>query len=428
MFPYKSNDKKSVKLERLKLWDNFTYSLTYRCVHLSGAEWDKITGSRNLFLSMKYLEVLENSYPLNVIPMYLMVYRDEIPVMVGYFQVTDFTADVFADLLVQQVSEIKSKRIRMFERYLSKNKDYIVMRLVTCGNNLISGNYGFAHDPQLSREIVFSILSKVAKKIGSDKRLSNVISAVLIKDFSKNDLVGGEALVAEGFTNISVEPDMVIHIPEKVETLEQYISLFSKKYRNRAKAVLKASETLVRKEFGVAELEFYRDDIFELYEQVYARARYKIIKLSPDYFINMKTDFSDRFFVTGFFKRRELVSFDSYFSVSPDLLEAHYIGIDYALNKEHELYQNILYHLVELAATCNKKSLNLGRTASEIKSTVGAQPVDLHCFIAPQNTITKIIMKTFVGLLQPGAWIPRNPFAERNEVNNPRSNSPQKED
>ena len=95
-----------------------------------------------------------------------------------------------------------------------------------------------------------------------------------------------------------------------------------------------------------------------------------------------------------------------------DEVEAHYIGFDYDCNREFELYQTILYSYIEQAILEKKSHVNLGRTASEIKSTVGARAHELLCYIRPQNTISKIVMKPFMQFLQPSEWIPRNPFKE----------------
>ena len=63
-----------------------------------------------------------------------------------------------------------------------------------------------------------------------------------------------------------------------------------------------------------------------------------------------------------------------------------------------------------------RTKINLGRTAAEIKTTVGAKAENLICYIKPQNTISRIIQKPFISFLQPSEWVPRNPFKEENVV------------
>lgn len=149
----------------------------------------------------------------------------------------------------------------------------------------------------------------------------------------------------------------------------------------------------------------------ELYTQVYNQAKFKLGHLSANYFVDVMSSSPQSFYVDGWFLNGEMLSFACGFCLENEV-EAHYIGFDYDRNKEFELYQTILYSYVEQAILVKKIKINLGRTASEIKTTVGAKAHDLLCYIKPQNTVSKIIMKPFMQFLQPTEWVPRNPFKE----------------
>ena len=134
-----------------------------------------------------------------------------------------------------------------------------------------------------------------------------------------------------------------------------------------------------------------------------------MVKLSPDYFVEMKKMFPNHFFIRAYYKENNLVAFQSGF-ILEESIEAHYVGFDEKHNEEHECYQNLLYDFINTAIINKKKTIQLGRTAAEIKSTVGATPIDLVCYIKPQNSISKLVMKPFIKFLQPSEWVPRNPF------------------
>ena len=72
----------------------------------------------------------------------------------------------------------------------------------------------------------------------------------------------------------------------------------------------------------------------------------------------------------------------------------------------------MLYDYVKEAIENSSKKLLLGRTASEIKSTVGAEALELTCYIRHRNPLSNRIIKPFVDFLKPSEWIPRNPFKE----------------
>ena len=204
---------------------------------------------------------------------------------------------------------------------------------------------------------------------------------------------------------------MIIDLPEGLHSLADYVNGFSKKYRNRAKGILKASGALTRKRLTPEEIIHHNDALYGLYLNVYKQAKFKLAHLSQTYFADIIKAGPGLFYVDAWFKDEAIVSFASGFYLT-DEIEAHYVGFDYKINKEYELYQTILYSYIEEAIAVKKQRINLGRTAAEIKSTVGAKAHELICYIKPQNTVSKLIMKPFMQFLQPSAWIPRNPFKE----------------
>ena len=133
--------------------------------------------------------------------------------------------------------------------------------------------------------------------------------------------------------------------------------------------------------------------------------------LTSSYFAEMKQALGDKFSFVGYFQNEKLIGFKTTFILEHET-EAHFIGLDYSVNKELDLYQNILYDYVKEAIENSSKKLLLGRTASEIKSTVGAEALELTCYIRHRNPLSNRIIKPFVDYLKPSAWIPRNPFKE----------------
>lgn len=399
-----------------KLNNGFSFTLFGSAASIPANEWDKVSGGRTVFLERGYLSLIEKCSDTRLTARYVIVYLNEKPCGLIYFQVTDFKAGVFGDLLTRQVENLRSKRLKLFENYIGSNKEEVLMRLFTCGNNIVSGEYGFRFSDSITDTTATSIVLEITDVVSREEKLRGTISAILIKDFVKK-LQPEELVLKEKYSDCLVEPNMVIEIPSDVSSLAGYIQLFSKKYRNRAKSILKAGSTLEKRILSLDLLKKYEADIYQLYSSVYEKAKFKLLKLPENYFSEVKRMYNETFFVCGFFKGEQLVAFSSYFIMPDDSFEAHYIGFDYALNNEFDLYQNILYKNIECAIESGKRVVNLGRTAAEIKTTVGAKPVDLICYIRPQNTISKIILRPFIQFLQPSEWIARNPFKEENLQN-----------
>ncbi len=413
MFFCKHIKKKSGTPKREKLEKNFEYVVYDFAKEVEVDSWNNVLNHSNVYLELDYLKLLENTPGNNFKSRYVVLFHNNKPSAIAYFQVIDFKASVFGDILDSKVNQIKSHRARLFEHYIDKSGDDVVMRLLTCGNNVVSGEHAFLFTEKLSVSHQFKIIEALIDRISKIEKLRGKISAVLVKDFY-SPIKGSPKCMfkSEKYVEFNVEPNMVVDIPSGISLLDEYIGLFSKKYRNRAKAILKSGEQLELRILSVDEIEKTEAEFYALYEQVYNNAKFKLVKLPENYFSECKKIFGERFTFSAFYLNNKPVAFFTGIDLNQSCLEAHYIGFDYAHNKEYELYQNILYAFLNQAILLRKKRLNLGRTAAEIKSTIGAKNQELTCYVRPQNTVSKVVLKPFINFLQPSSWVPRNPFKE----------------
>lgn len=394
-----------------KLNDQFSFSLFENADAIVAKDWDALTKNETIFLDRDFLKIVERGEHTQLMCRYVVVYHNDKPCGIIYFQIVDFKAEVFGDLLSNQVETLKSKRMNLFEKYVDSNKNEVLLRLFTCGNNLVSGEYGFIFDKKLKTDEAHSLLLKIIELVSKEEKLRGTIAAILLKDFSE-PLEPEKLFKNEKFSEFFVEPNMIVEIPGQINSVEEYIDLFSKKYRNRAKSIFKSFADIETVYLGLNEIKLHEKELYALYEQIFEKAKFKLIKLPLDYFSSVKQFYNDRFTVKAFFHEKKLVAFASNFLMPDGSVEAHYIGFDYNLNSTFNLYQNILYSMIREAIIHKRTKINLGRTAAEIKTTVGATAENLICYIKPQNTISKLIQKPFISFLQPAEWTPRNPFKE----------------
>jgi hypothetical protein len=394
-----------------KLNEDISFTLYDRAESIPTADWEFITKGKTTFLEKNFLKIVERGEHTKLACRYVIVFKEQKPCGIIYFQVVDFKAGIFGNLMSQQVENIKSKRMNLFERYLDSNKEEVLLRLFTCGNNLVSGEYGFLFDKTVHQHTASEILLKITDLIAKEEKLRGTISAILLKDFHE-PLEPRALYTDEKYSDFFVEPNLIVTIPEGVNSLNGYIELFSKKYRNRAKSIFKNLGEVVVKELDLSEIKAHEKQIYSLYESIFENAKFKLIKLPGNYFSSVKEIYPDTFKIKGFFSGDRLIAFASCFLMEDQSLEAHYIGFDYALNTQYDLYQNILYLMIGEAIAHGRSKVNLGRTAAEIKTTVGAKAQNLLCYIKPQNTISKMVQRPFISFLQPAEWTPRNPFKE----------------
>ena len=106
---------------------------------------------------------------------------------------------------------------------------------------------------------------------------------------------------------------------------------------------------------------------------------------------------------------QKMVGFSAVFHFN-NIIDASFVGFDYGLNKEHAIYQRMLYDFVELSIILGAHELRLGRTAELIKSSVGAEPVDMKLYIKHRNSISNKLLAPFISSISPAKFELRSPF------------------
>ena len=70
----------------------------------------------------------------------------------------------------------------------------------------------------------------------------------------------------------------------------------------------------------------------------------------------------------------------------------------------------MLYDYVTLGIERQVKEINFGRTAGEIKSTLGAVPQELTCYIRHKKSVANFLFKPFLKKVKPTVFEQRFPF------------------
>lgn len=368
-------------------------------------EWESAGGAAGLFWSHDFLNAVERYPPRGMEFRYALFYLGKVPVGKAYFQIVELTGDSFGNSIV--ANEQQDSRFRKWLRdvFLS-NAGRVSFRMLISGTSLISGEYASCFSSALSGEQSFHALSLcVQELLKKEKR----ISLVLVKDFYKETLRASNTLKHEKYRAFEADPNMILSFEPSWKTNSDYLGAMSKKYRNRVKSIRKKGLPVVVKELSAADLERNASVVDNLFEQVASKAQIRLANLDSKYFTGMKKSLASDFFIYGYFLKDKMVAFRTSFR-NGDSLEAHFIGMDYSRNRECELYQNILYDYVEEAFAKGLRTVYFGRTASEIKSNVGAKPFALTCYLRNPDSLTNRFLKPFLSVIKSEAWTQRNPF------------------
>ena len=97
-----------------KLFGNYTFSCFEDIELVPRDDWDSAIKEKNTFLSFPYLSIIHRQKTENFRFRYVIIYNHKKPVGVVYFQINDFSASLFGELIAHQISELQSKRASVF--------------------------------------------------------------------------------------------------------------------------------------------------------------------------------------------------------------------------------------------------------------------------------------------------------------------------
>lgn len=370
--------------------------------------WDNPIPTSQIFLHRKYLTAFEEAHADSVGVRYVVMMKG------GQAVAWAFVALVRIEGSNLQLEEKKDRWLQnmgvLFKNYMRSKVNNMDTKMLICGNPFITGQHGFYYSSQIEAAEAFEELNNAIDQIiGAEKAKKEPVDAVMVKEFEEEVLQNARFLTTQGYKEVAGLPDMILHLREDWYNFEDYLQSMTSKYRTRTKSYRKKGKNLVRKNLSLEEIEANLQTIHQLYGEIADGAEINLLTARPQYYLELKKQFGNQFKILSYYLQDELVGFISYF-VTENHLEAHYVGYQYALNRDYGLYANILYDLVNEAIKYRVKTLAFGRTAHEIKSTVGAVPSNSNSFMRHQNFIGNRILVPIINRLRDDEWEQRHPF------------------
>jgi len=364
-------------------------------------DWEHFNTKGNILFKPGYLKGIESSLK-NEIEFNYILFFDPQKKPIG-FAVTQFITVNTKEL---QSRELPYNICKSIKNTLLKNID---VNVLVCGNIYACGEHHFVfNEQQISHKEAYLSLTKALKDTRNMDH-SEKPSYILIKEFWPQTFENSNEIIKEGFSEINIDPNMVLKLKPHWKTFDDYLVSMRTKFRTRAKKVLSNSKSIETKNLTANDLIFHKKKIEKLYYSVIDNAYFKLGKLNIEVFISLKETLLDKFIFTGYFIKSELIGFKTCF-VQQNNIEAFHVGFDYNYKKSHNIYQRILYDYVDLAIKHKVPRLLLGRTSETIKSCVGAEPVDMKLFVRHRNSISNKLLKPLTDFITPNQNEIRNPF------------------
>ena len=242
---------------------------------------------------------------------------------------------------------------------------------------------------------------------------TNISAEELISNKNECGILVANTLGIEKFqhgTTIPADPFMLITLNENLKNLDDYLNTFSSKYRVRAHKVLKNSQPIQLKPLQTLPPNEWVANCAKLLNHSLQNKTVAIGQNMAELIHCYQKSLGSYFNVNGYFLEGQLVGFISFIADEKHMHATH-LGIDENLSLNYSLYQRMMYDIIEFGIHHKIQTINIGRTATEIKSTVGAKPIENSFVIFSKNKLMNWVVKTYAKYIhKPNQYTLRNPF------------------
>ena len=393
-FVKKARDAHSRHRDRHRPTD-FGLALADRVDYLDGAAWDRLTAQDSVFLSRRYLRVLEDCGPRNVRQRYALVFRGR---------------EVVAAVAAQAVS-VSAARVpkETPSKVVSSALKYADQQILVCGNLLSWGLHGVAFAPGVDRGELWGAVADALYRIRRADRLFGTTDLVIVKDVTEPHATDAEELKRFSYRPLQTEPNMVLDIAPSWRCYDDYLAGLNANYRRAARHIARdiaAAGYIVER---LSDVDGHARTLHDLYLQVHERQKYRVVTLAPEFVPALATAFPADFRVTVARRDSEVAGFATTLR-DGDTAVGYYIGFDSAANAATPLYLRLLHAVVQDAIEMGCRRVSLGRTALEPKARLGARPAPMRIWVRHRVQGLNVVVRGLLRTVSHEEAPDRNPF------------------
>ena len=373
----------------------FGFAFADSVEYLDAARWDALTANNSLFLSRRYLRVLEEAGPENLSQRYAMIFRGR-----------DAVAVVAAQSLT--VSAARVRKTPRHER-LASALEHVQERMLVCGNLLSWGMHGVAFAPGEDGALLWPAVAEALYRLRRADKLSGDTDLVMVKDISDEHVAETASLEKYSYRQLETDPNMVLDISPSWKSFEDYLASLTSKYRKTCRQIEKEVEAAGCRVEQLSDVARHAETLYELYMQTHRNARLRLVTLRPSFFPTLAARLGDEMRWTVVKRDEELLGFVTTLR-DGETAVGYYIGFDRPANAEFPIYFRLLQAVVDDAIKLGCKSLSLGRTALEPKARLGARPSPMRVWIRHRIPALNILVRALLHTVSHDEAPERNPF------------------
>jgi len=379
----------------------FGFALADSIDYLDVAHWTSVTANNSVFLSPRYLRVLEQAGPDNLRQRYALIFRGRVPV-----------AAVAAQSVTVSLSRVSKKPS---QGKAAAPLEKLQEQLLVCGNLLSWGMHGIAFAQNEDSAALWPAIAEALYRLRRADKLFGDTDLIMVKDIPNEYAAGASALSRFSYRQLETEPNMVLDISAKWRTYEDYLASLTSRYRKQAKEIDKDVVTAgcqIEVLSGAESVARHAQSIHELYLQTHHNARVRLVTLSPAFLPKLAEQLGDDLRCTIVRRDDQLLGFVTTVR-DGETAVGYYVGFDRKANAEFPVYFRLLQAVVDDAIKFGCRKLSLGRTALEPKARLGARPDPFRIWIRHRLPMLNMLVRGLLHTISHHDEAPeRNPFKE----------------
>jgi hypothetical protein len=372
-----------------------SFALADSIDYLDPNHWARVTPQNSLFLSPKYLRVLEDAGPDNLRPCYALIFQNREPVVA-----------VAAQRVTVSLSRLRKKAPA------NSKLDRLEEKMLVCGNLLSWGMHGISFAPNVDQEPLWPAVAEAIYRLRRVDKLFGDTAFVMVKDITDEYASAATALSRFSYRELETEPNMVLDISPQWKSYDDYMASLTSKYRKQAKQIEKevASAGCTVEDINSEEVARNADQIHALYLQTHKNARLRLVTLPVAFLPTLAESLGDDMLFTVLKKRGALLGFVTTVK-DGETAVGYYIGFDRKANAEFPIYFRLLQSVIGHSIVLGCKRLSLGRTALEPKARLGARPEPMRVWIRHRIPMLNLVVSGLLHTISDHEEPPeRNPF------------------
>ena len=382
----------------------FHFASSSNIEFLNADHWDRVTENSSVFLSRRYLTSAHHEFTDEVLRDFALVYDADEPVAAIATQTFNVTGP-------QLVGTDSTKPQELPEQWKRKSLSLLKRRIMICGNVHTWGPHGIAIAEGHDQQKIWHGIADCLYRIRRANRLHGQVDYVIIKDLLESDQLDATPLKPFRYRSLETEPNMVLALNPQWQSMDDYLSSLTKRYRAAARKVMKPFTAPNLSISPIENIGSEAEKIQELYEAVAAKADICLFKLSVTTLPRTAEALGENFVTIGIREDGILIGFVTVIRDGETAI-GFYLGMDYAANARLPVYHALLLSVVEQAIRWQCKNISFGRTALDAKSRLGCKPENVHVWVRHRVPVLNFVVQQILKNVNHDEPPERNPFKD----------------